>query len=459
MNKWLYELLHDGTLLDNQEYRISRGVFSNHQIGQLTLKERKSRERRSVKNSNDKAFKFLASINYLLGSIDSNSLVLFNSKEYEHNTEDEFVNIRGYEWQNFILKTGNLIGDIKHGDYRIRISSRFGDEFLKYIIADADGFLEIENLGGNEESGSIYWLLLYLWKIQLKKAYRLGIPKMYEGKTERLTRVRGNIDVIDYFVNQKLGNYLCNYREHSYLNPISILVSEIFRLNLIGNFSEDIHYIQRAFNTASQGIRWPVNDLKKVDHVTNPYYSDYNQVIDLSKLLLSDQSLSIGDQKETSAFLFDVSMLFEYFIRKTLIRAGYSLRPKSEGVKIPKGSGMHELQPDLVIQTEQGIYLFDVKYKNFSKKYGVKREDLFQIHTYVGQYKNRNEIKGFGFIYPKVGESNEFIEQPSYIAGNEIPFYVCQLAVPELVESQYFSIHFKRSIDEFMNYFKEQIIL
>ena len=32
------------------------------------------------------------------------------------------------------------------------------------------------------------------------------------------------------------------------------------------------------------------------------------------------------------------------------------------------------------------FYVFDVKYKAFDTVYGVKREDLFQLHTYIGQY-------------------------------------------------------------------------
>ena len=51
-------------------------------------------------------------------------------------------------------------------------------------------------------------------------------------------------------------------------------------------------------------------------HFTNPFYKEYNDVIDLSKLILRDELSDFGEKSDSSAFFFDVSMLFEYFVRK-----------------------------------------------------------------------------------------------------------------------------------------------
>ena len=104
---------------------------------------------------------------------------LFNDSEYEHNTDDTLLRVSGVNVANFTLTTGNLIGFIKQGDYSLKISSRFGDNFLRFIIADADGFLELENLGGQINGEGYEWLLAYLWNIKFKRAYRLGLPKTY----------------------------------------------------------------------------------------------------------------------------------------------------------------------------------------------------------------------------------------------------------------------------------------
>ena len=152
----------------------------------------------NTKNDESTIWHFLNSVsrdveNELSNNL-ANTLILFNDREYEHNTDDGFITINGTDSRNFTLNTGNLIGFVKRGEYSLKVGSRFGDAFLRYIIADADGFLEMENIGGENNTEGYEWLLAYLWNIKLKKAYRLGIPKTYITKKERNSRIRGTID-------------------------------------------------------------------------------------------------------------------------------------------------------------------------------------------------------------------------------------------------------------------------
>lgn len=80
-----------------------------------------------------------------------NTFQLIGEKEYE-NTADYLLTVSGKDSQNYKFTTGNLIGcvtrQISQKKSRIKrltlkISSRFGDSFLKYIIAAADGFHEL----------------------------------------------------------------------------------------------------------------------------------------------------------------------------------------------------------------------------------------------------------------------------------------------------------------------------
>ena len=174
-----------------------------------------------------------------------------------------------------------------------------------------------------------------------------------------------------------------------------------------------------------------------------------HQVISLSKQILRDELSDFGDQSETSAFFFDVSMLFEYFIRKLLKRAGMVFHEKSgRHWQIPSGLRhgytQRKLIPDLIFDLNEATYVFDVKYKSFDFTYGVSREDLFQLHTYIGQVSNEHNVAGCGFIYP-IRESrwhecgleatrgifSEAITQ----GGQTIPFHVVFIRIPEQVEN------------------------
>ena len=116
--------------------------------------------------------------------------------------------------------------------------------------------------------------------------------------------------------------------------------------------------------------------LKRVQPFRNPYYKDYNDVIHLSKKILFAQGLDLETDEDSSAFLFDVSMLFEYFIKKLFLRNGIHVLSKfQESASIFTGTRKRSLQPDLIIEQESGLSIFDVKYKYFNEIEGVKRED------------------------------------------------------------------------------------
>ena len=229
--------------------------------------------------------------------------MLFNDREYEHNSDDDFINVQGVDCMNFTLKTGNIIGYLQKGDYAIKISSRFGDNFLKYIISDAEGFLEIENYGGYDKDNGYEWLLIYLWKTKLKKAFRLGLPKKYITQKQQLTRVRGSLNPVHYFTTgEKTGTYDCQYREHSYNNEATKLIASTFKKVERHEFLHDIPLIKNAFYTAVEGSRINRKELYNIKHFTNPFYKDYNDVIDLSKLILRDELSDFGENPIAARF-------------------------------------------------------------------------------------------------------------------------------------------------------------
>jgi 5-methylcytosine-specific restriction enzyme subunit McrC len=467
MTKPLSKIISDGTLVDNRAYQANNGLFSiGRSSSPISIYQGRGR------NCPGSVWPLLKrasqEINMALRSRLGSKVFLFPDRDYEHNTADDFIQLQGSGPLNFTLATGNLIGCVKHGDYTLRISSRFGDEFLKYIIADTDGFVELPEHGG-EDKGSYDWLLVYLWLIKLKQAFRLGLPKTYESRTENTPQVRGRLDSVDYFLNHERAQYRCIYREHSYDNDVTRLIAHTLEILDSHAFLRESHTLNQTFQIATQGRRTPLRDLLTTKPIRNPYYSDYNPVIALSKQILRNEYADFGDQSQTSAFFFDVSMLFEYFIRKLLKRSGASFHSKTNHLlEIPTGllTGYtrRKLIPDLVFDLDGQTYVFDVKYKSFDFRYGVNREDLFQLHTYIGQFSNQSIVAGCGFIYPiresrwhtQELESTAGIFSDTFAQGNRtIPFRVVFLKVPEQGETpsdvwpSYFRSAFKSSCNTF----------
>ncbi len=459
---WLFDIIKDGTLVDNQSYLVNQGVLSNRILVEpIQLHSREYRQREKVWNNESAIWHFLNSVSRdvekTLNDNISDALILFNDEDYEHNTDGGFINVTGTDARNFTVNTGNLIGFVKRGDYSLKISSRFGDTFLQYIIADADGFLELENIGGESHADGYEWLLAYLWNIKFKRAYRLGLPKTYITKNDRISRVRGTIDAVDYFRNTTSGKYLCSCREHSYDSPATSLFIKAYESVEQYSFCQRTRNMYNAFLTANQGVKRSRQEILRTPYFTNPFYNDYNVLIDLSKQVISQQGSDFDSKHESSAFFFDISMLFEYFIRKLIKRDGISLLSKFEQRhEIPAGALRNykrKLEPDLVFEGNSGLYVFDVKYKAFDPIFGVKREDLFQLHTYIGQYGNGPSIKGGGFIYPisddkwnslNLDKSQGLISDVIWQQGQEIPFHVLFLKIPDNTSPNFNSLMSKQ---------------
>ena len=446
---WLFDVIKNGTLVDNQIYTVRDGVLDNRRLdASIKLKKRANGQWINPQNDDQKVWQFINSVstdvNDALMTRGPDALVLFNDSEYEHNTDDTLLRVSGVNVANFTLTTGNLIGFIKQGKYSLKISSRFGDNFLRFIIADADGFLELENLGGQSIGEGYEWLLAYLWNIKFKRAYRLGLPKTYITKNEKLGRVRGRIDVINYFNNKMAGKHLCSYREHSYENPAASLFLATYEMIEHYSFCQHTRNIYNAFLIANKGVKRTRQEILRTQYFTNPFYNDYNVLIDLSKKILSQKSSDFSSHEASSSFLFDISMLFEYFIRKLIKRTGIILRSKyAQNYKISAGVNtgyMRKIEPDIVLESAEGLYIFDVKYKTFDSRFGVGREDIFQLHTYIGQYANEAQIKGCGFIYPisekrwislNLDSTSGVISSVIKQHGIDIPFHVVFFKITE----------------------------
>lgn len=471
---WLFDVIKNGTLVDNQTYTVQDGILHNRRLDAPIKLNKRANGQWSYPYNNDQAVwefinKISTDVNDCLINRGADALVLFNHGEYEHNTDDTLLRVNGVNVANFTLSTGNLIGFIKQGDYSLKISSRFGDNFLRFIIADADGFLELENLGGQMDEEGYEWLLAYLWNIKFKRAYRLGLPKTYVTKNEKLARVRGKIDVIDYFNNKMSGKHLCRYRAHSYENVAASLFLATYEMIEDYSFCQHTRSIYNAFLIANNGVKRRRQEILRTQYFTNPFYNDYNVLIDLSKKIITQKSSDVGSEDASSSFLFDVSMLFEYFIRKLIKRAGIIVRSKdAQNHKISAGINtgyMRKLEPDLVFEATEGLYIFDVKYKTFDSRFGISREDLFQLHTYIGQYANEAQIKGCGFIYPiseknwrslNLDSTNGVISSVIKQHGVDIPFHVVFFKITE--DDFNFNLSMRNESVDFCTRIKEKII-
>ena len=389
-------------------------------------KEEKERVRKDgINNYIKNLYEFIS-----IKDIDSLINQITFGEEFDANTKQKLFDITGNNFDNFKLYTNNIVGSINYQGKQFNINCRFGNEFLQYMIASSSGFLELENLGNiNNSVGLGEWILIYYWKIQLKKAFSFGMYKSYKGKSANLSTVRGNININSYIRKTYFdGKIDCNYKEHSYNNiinyTISLALKKVFKKDEYRQIVEDIYEIKNAFDSIQHK---KINlKLETNNKVLNPFYVKYNEVYKLSLNILNNNFSSIGEESQDfSAFLFDISLLFEHHIRKILQQKFSLFQKNKEEFSVPNGIFENKLFPDVIIDHgDNKISIFDVKYKYFNKTHGVDREDRFQLTSYVATHLSKYEIIECGFIYPSNEKYNFENKQTINICKNEIPFKI-----------------------------------
>jgi len=371
-------------------------------------------------------------------------------EEFDANQEQKIIEIFGDSFESFRIKTSNIVGSFIYKGNQLNINCRFGNSFLEYMIANTSGFIELENFGGkNNDLGLGEWILILYWKMQLKKAFAHGMYKTYKHITEEISTVRGSID-INAFIKKPFfnGKTTCTYKEYSYENNINRIIKQALTKvtkSKYNNLITDIVEIKRAYDNVH------IKNGAKLDNavqVRNPYYLKYNEVYDLSKNIIEDNFLSYNNPtNEFSAFIFDVSLLFEHHIRK-ILKHNFMLHAKNKKeFKVPNGINENNIYPDVIIDYgDNKIGVFDVKYKHFpinGKNKGVNREDRFQLISYVSYYASKYEVINSGFIYPcketdyevirgSVSKINQYIN----VGEKRIPFNIFLYQVNENYELQ-----------------------
>jgi len=466
----LFNVLKGMSLKDKNNFIIQDNNLYNCENKTLTKKyDRKcssiNLEFKKIQYSEVEIWNFLTFIanNITAENLNKIKVTLFNQKDYKHNSDNNFINLLGTSSTNFSLQTGNVIGFIQKDKHILNITSRFGDKFLQYIVADSDGFLEIEKLGAFAHQNNYHWLIACLFKQKLQQAYSIGLPKQYTKFTQRTLKVKGNIDNIDFYYPKVFGKYLCTYKEHSYQTKALLLFIKAYESLSAQQLLFSCRNIYADMLRANQGFDCTNKELFNLDYFNNSLYSNYNELIDLSKKVLKFQSNNISNEQQCSGFLFDISMLFEYFIAKLLKKNNIHVLNKSSDKKIPTGGNTkkeHILEPDIVFKENNKTFIFDIKYKKFDFDNGVKREDLFQIHTYVAQYANNDEIGACGFIYPvKQEDLKKYHTTPILQNNKEIPFYILFLVIPEDKQDRYkFNTNIKNNCHDLIQQIKNLIL-
>lgn len=347
------------------------------------------------------------------------------------------------------ISTGNIMGFVGVNDTQFDIKSRFAkdcsqDYFLHYMLQKVFS-INLFDIKHTTNQKQIFDFLLYLFPHFLKKALAQGLFKKYKRYEYNDANVRGPIDV-NRHIRQNIpfkGTVAYSTREHSYDNEVTQLVRhtiEYIRTKeqgpaILNNDLETktcVSQITMATQTYNLRDRNKIinQNLRPMRH---PYYSAYTELQKICLQILRHESLKYGQEKDKIyGILFDGAWLWEEYLYTILKECGFK---HPENKKHKGGFPMFEKQSDddAISRNSRRLYpdfwkdnfILDAKYKHLN--YGVGREDLYQVVTYMYCRKATNGA----YVYPfeqeldiTSYELNKTFGYGGYI--HVIPFYVPQ---------------------------------
>jgi len=228
----------------------------------------------------------------------------------------------------------------------------------------------------------------------VKGIVRKGLKKSYYKVQENLySKVKGKVLVSqtikqNLVKNKKLHTF-CQYEEFGvngienrilkktlvyirrYMTTFKSLGSDNF-------FQETFNYIQPAFQDVSEEVS--LNDIKHLKF--NPFYKDYEQAIDLAKLILQRFSYNLNSIQEqetilTPPYWIDMSKLFELYVLGKL--------KKAFGAKITYHTRTYGNELDFLYLDGNNSMVIDAKYKPqyFGESHPGLHNDVRQVSGYA----------------------------------------------------------------------------
>lgn len=255
-------------------------------------------------------------------------------------------------------------------------------------------------------------ILIRLFCGKLTTALRQGMPRRYVTHQEDIPALRGSLDVTRQFSTlaaqpQKLACRFDALSPDFALNQVmKAAVSHLSRLSQAPDNQRALHDLTFAYADITAKPRstlpWDQITLDRTNE-------QWRELLSLARLLLGDQhQKTSAGSNDGHALLFEMNVLFEEYIARTLKRAlaGFGLRVTSQGGRrdclFEDSKGRFQTRPDILVrQGDEIVLVIDTKWKRMAAriddpKQGVSQADVYQLMAYSQLYDSRKVM----LLYP-----------------------------------------------------------
>jgi 5-methylcytosine-specific restriction enzyme subunit McrC len=265
----------------------------------------------------------------------------------------------------------------------------------------------------DSEKSDFFEVLIYLFAKYTRQLLSHSIYQQYEETRREMSYVRGRLDM-DRYIAQNLSRG----RWHK-LNCIYDPFVLDNRFNQIIKFVTTILIHQTESDDSKKYLREILFTLDGVSDVTataddcsaiqfNPAFAEFETVRDYCQLFLNHAvSFDYKNDLKLFAFLLPMEYLFEDFIYGFIEKEVEGVKATSQaGSKYLDQDNTFALRPDLILKTDERMFIADTKYKMVyddpkDPKKGISQSDLYQVLAYAVRFK----IDEVALLYPDTMEN------------------------------------------------------
>jgi 5-methylcytosine-specific restriction enzyme subunit McrC len=259
---------------------------------------------------------------------------------------------------------------------------------------------------------------------RLRQELLRGLERGYIEKQGNIRQFKGKLIVVQQVLHNSAHRerFYCRYDEFS----DDTLMNQIFRAScyilLEVTSTPGTQDILRKCLLLLDGVSdIEVQDTDFGRIVINRQNERFEDILGFCRLLLAGHTPMIqAGRTNTFSLLFDMNKVFERFIAAFI---GRYVAPRLEGVKVfpqaarhkrhlmqSEGAPVLRLEPDLLIESENGRLIMDTKWKLLVAKKrglgGVSDADLYQLYAYTRRYGCTSSV----LLYPHISglQSRDF---------------------------------------------------
>ncbi|XAK36285.1 hypothetical protein AAH951_01255 [Campylobacter coli] len=367
-----------------------------------------------------------------------------DDKILSKNAKNPIISVRTIDKDKKQITSGNYIGKIFYDNLEVEINSRFGKKFLERMLNFAnDVFVDDVSIYQDvkNESNISEFILFYIFVQKLEKSFLIGLPKNYQSKKYNDLRFKGNIDMVEFIKHNIPLKAKVATKSREQIEDVHIINVLYKALQVIekknSSFLKNVRHIKTYLvqnKSEHCFIKESLNKAFSSKASRNQNYQNYKELLKYAKMIIESENFTSknkNDQKSYS-FIINIAELFEIYISKLLRNNFEEYMLDSPKLEIYKNSFYKRyIIPDIVLSKDDNYIVFDTKYKKMTMEGksqngmgDLDRNDLFQIHTYMGYYQKIGKVLLGGLLYPMQNFNEEKCHSENSILSDEYQFIV-----------------------------------